>query len=337
MSNILIVGAGLTGAVIAHELHRAGIPVLVIDRRDHIGGNCHDVIIYGIRVSTYGGHIFHTNSAAIWDYASQFTEWQQYEHRVKVSSGGVIYSFPPNWMTLQQLGLLGLMDRRNKINDVIRERFIRGYSEKQWGKPLEDIPPHVIRRIPIRDSWDDRYFTDIYQGLPAHGYTAMIERMLSGVQVELNTDAAQMDFTKFSKVIYTGRIDELFGHDQGRLEYRSLIFDTESTLISQSQGCATLNFADRTFPFTRRMEWRYFWRTSQMEYTLITTETPAACEEGMEAYYPVEDQVNLDLYTNYTKRLGANIIPAGRLGQFRYINMDQAIAAALSLVKRIIA
>jgi len=333
MSNVLVVGAGLTGAVVACELKRKGIPALVIDRREHIAGNCYDEMIDGIRANRYGGHIFHTFSKRIWDYASRYTEWEQYEHRVKVNRGGVVYSFPPNKMTFQQLGL-STVDRQTALN-VLRERFFREYSEKQWGRAYEEIPECVIKRIPIRDTWDDRYFEDTYQGLPADGYTALVASMLDGVPVELGTSFADFRSEGYSQIVYTGRIDQFFGFDLGELEYRSLEFKTLRLEVPSAIGCATMNFPEKRVAHTKIMEWKYFWRTPSLEHTVITFEVPKPCRNGREPYYPVDDQKNRALYSAYARRLPANVIPAGRLGRFQYINMDQAIGGALKIAEEL--
>jgi UDP-galactopyranose mutase len=335
MLDYLIVGAGLTGAVVAHELRKAGRSVAVIEKRAHIGGNCYDEVRDGIRVSLYGGHIFHTNSRRIWDYLSQFTAWQAYEHRVKASYYGTIYSFPPNRMTLQQLGVQPGPEAEHKI----RETFFRGYTEKQWGRRLEDVPGSIIKRIPVRDNWDDRYFADDYQGLPADGYTAMIGRMLEGVPVTLEADyLGDREYwrTKARRVIYTGPVDALYDNDLGRLEYRSLCFKHTKYDLPDWQGCATLNYTAASVPFTRTMEWKYFWRTPALDYTWVTHEWPADYDGANEPYYPVGDDANTALYREYRERADADgYIVAGRLGAYRYYNMDQCVGAALALVERI--
>lgn len=290
------------------------------------------MLIDGVRVNLYGGHIFHTNSERIWKYASRFTEWRQYEHRVKAYYKGMAYSFPPNLMTYQQMGMHKDDDR---LEDRLREMFFRGYSEKQWGKPLEEIPQNILKRIPMRRNWDDRYFTDKYQGLPLNGYTAWIKNMFA--DVEIVTEVDYLDDRGYwtdraSKVIYTGEIDRLYGYELGKLEYRSLRFETEPLLMDDWQGCATMNYTDKHVAYTRVMEWKYF-GDQKITGTVITREYPA--DEG-EPYYPVNDEKNNRLADEY-KRLAERdgIYTGGRLGSYRYYNMDQVIGQALDLCARI--
>lgn len=331
----LIVGAGLFGSVCARELTDAGKRVLVIERRGHVGGNCADEVRDGIRISLYGGHIFHTNSRRIWNYVNRFSEWQQYEHRVKAVYQGVVYSFPPNLMTCQQLGV----EPGPEADCIIKERFFRGYTEKQWGRPLEDVPASVIKRIPIRSTWDDRYFDDKYQGLPVDGYSRMIARMLDGVTVVLNadylSDRAGWDI-RARQTIYTGPLDELYGHEYGRLEYRSLHFKHTRYEVDDWQGCAVMNYTEKCVPFTRTTEWRYMWRTPKLGHTWVTHEYPAAYDGINEPYYPVGDERNNALHRQYAERAKREgLIVGGRMGSYRYINMDQAIGAALALVEKL--
>lgn len=329
MFDYLIVGAGLFGATCARALTDAGRRVLVLEQRDYIGGNCADTEWGGIRYALHGGHIFHTNSRALWQYASRFCDWRQYEHRVKVFYRGTMYSFPPNRMTCQQLGVtFGTPE----AEDAIRETFFRGYTEKQWGRALEDVPESITRRIPIRDSWDDRYFADEYQGLPAGGYSAMIANMLDGVPYELGQDylpARESWDGKARRVIYTGALDALFRYAVGRLEYRGLTFEHRWHDTPDYQGCAAINFTERSLPYTRRMEWRHWWPASGPR-TLVTTEYPA---HGGEPYYPVGDEANRRLYAEYVRFVPRHMRVGGRLGTYHYWNMDQTIGAALALVK----
>jgi UDP-galactopyranose mutase len=333
MIDYLIVGAGLFGAVCARELADSGRSVLVIDKRSHIGGNCYTETWDGITTSLYGGHIFHTNSRRIWDYVNEFAEWQQYEHRVKASYKGVVYSFPPNRMTIQQIGAIP-----GSLEDEIKRRFFEGYTAKQWGRPLAEVPDHVIKRIPIRDNWDDRYFTDLYQGLPMGGYTPMFERLLNGIEVELQADyMTDLDYwrSKAEQVIYTGPLDELYWCNMGRLKYRSLRHEHQLHAQSDFLGCATLNYADLSIPYTRKMEWKHFWRAST-PYTWVTTEYPQAYDGTNEPYYPVGDEPNRALYQQYKEIAKQNgYIVGGRLGSYQYLNMDQAIGAALATVERL--
>jgi UDP-galactopyranose mutase len=330
MYDYLIVGAGLFGAVCARELTDAGKRVIVLDKRHHIGGNCYTETWDGITVSLYGGHAFHTNSREIWDYVNRFTEWQQYENRVKAAYRGVIYSFPPNLMTLQQMGLLE--DRDGEI----RKRFFEGYTAKQWGRPFAQVPEHVIKRIPIRDNWDDRYFTDTYQGLPVGGYTPMFKRLLDGIPVETLVDyMTDPEYWRrqAERVIYSGPLDALYWHNLGRLEYRSLYFEHTHHTCEDYQGAPTINYTDIHVPYTRRMEWKHWWRTSA-KTTWVTEEYPQAHTPANEPYYPVGDDTNRDLHRKYKALAQADgYITGGRLGSYQYLNMDQAIGAALRTVE----
>jgi UDP-galactopyranose mutase len=327
----LVVGAGIFGATCARELADRGRRVLVIEKRGHVAGNCHTTTERGVLRSVYGGHIFHTDNRRIWDYVNRFAEFRQYEHRVKASYQGTVYSFPPNRMTCQQLGVVpGTPEAAARI----KETFFDGYSAKQWGRPIDQVPGSVIRRIPIRDNWDDRYFADEFQGLPAAGYTAMVEKMLEGIRLELNTDyldRATFWDSQAHKVIFTGPIDALCGHVLGKLDYRSLHFEDEWH-EGDYQGCATLNYTEAEVPYTRVLEWKHFW-PAQTHETLVTREYPAA--EG-EPYYPVNNERNQALYAQYRAYAAGNkphVILGGRLGSYKYLDMHQAIGAALRLVE----
>lgn len=334
-ADYLIVGAGLFGATVARELMDAGKSVLVIDRRNHIGGNCYTEVQDGIIYNVYGGHIFHTHNKRIWEYASRFTNWQQYEHRVKAQYLGTIYSFPPNKMTLQQMDLRA----HQNIEAEIRCLFFKGYTEKQWGRKIDEVPAHILKRIPIRNNWDDRYFDDPYQGLPLNGYTPMIQQMLKGAKIELEADYLdERDYwrSKAARVIYTGPLDELYSCDLGRLEYRSLRFELKRHEVSDFQGCAAINYTDKLCDFTRRIEWKYWWRSERKPYTLVTTEWPQAYDGTNEPYYPVGDEPNRNLHHKYLLRAKKDgYIIGGRLGSYQYLNMDQAIGAGLTLALKL--
>jgi UDP-galactopyranose mutase len=333
MTDYLIVGAGIFGATCARLLTEANYSVKVIERRNHLAGNCYDTQIEGVIVNKYGGHVFHTNAPRIWQFVSRFAEWQPYEHRVKAMSGGSVYSFPPNRLTAQQLGIsLGDEDAEK----VIRKAFFVGYSEKQWGMPYDEIPRSITRRIPIRDNYDDRYFSDKYQGVPIGGYTAMVTNMLAGIPVETGVDYIKDRgyWDKQAKtVIYTGALDELFDYAIGTLEYRSLTHTTR-VLPSDVVGAATLNYCDKAVPYTRIINWRTIGYQDGNAWP-VTWEYPA---DAGEKYYPVPTDSNLELhglYETLCKREAANIRPGGRLGLYQYLNMDQAIGAAMALVGRL--
>lgn len=328
MIDYLIVGAGLYGATCARLLADAGKRVLVIERRAELGGNCHDSMIDGVRVSTHGGHIFHTYHRPIWDFVNRFADWLPYTHRVMAYHQGKAYSLPPNLRTYEQLMI--------PSDDVqtIRSLFFEGYTAKQWGKPIDQVPTEVIQRIPIRDSYDDRYFTDPYQGLPRDGYTALITRMLDGIEVEhadYLTDELYWN-ERAREIIYTGALDEYYRYDAGRLAYRSLRFTTHRS--AYNLPAATVNYSDPTVSYTRRIDWGWFWGNAADGHTIITTEYPAA--EG-EPYYPVNDAANNALHERYLRRSAQAdwLHIGGRLGAYRYWNMDQAIGAAMALVERI--
>jgi len=334
MTDFLIVGAGLYGATCARMLTDAGKSVMVIEKRDEIGGNCHDRVIDGMRVSTHGGHIFHTNSERIWQFVNRFATFLPYVHRVKANHAGRLYSFPPNRTTFEQFGI-----RHDEpgAERVIREAFFEGYTAKQWGRPIEDVPGDVLKRIPIRNNHDDRYFTDVYQGLPADGYTAMIGAMLGGIEVKTGVDyLADEEYwnAQALEVIYTGALDDYYRHDLGRLEYRSLKFDTMRIEAKSFQGAATVNYCDADVPCTRIMDWGYFW-PRKVKHTMITAEYPAATGEP---YYPINDETNNKLHAAYLTRAEKAdwLHIGGRLGSYRYWNMDQAIGAAITATERML-
>lgn len=333
----LIVGSGLFGATCARLLTDAGYKCLVIEKRGHIGGNVYDEVIDGTIVNKYGGHIFHTNADKIWRFVNRFSDWTPYEHRVKVATGGQVYSFPPNLLTMQQLGLTAGRESAETIEAEIMRKFFVGYSVKQWGRKFEDIPQSVIKRIPIRYNYDDRYFSDKYQAMPKDGYTPFMLNLLRGIEFELGVDYLDDDLywnRTASQVIYTGMIDRFYGYDLGRLEYRSLTHTTR-TLDGDALGCATMNYPDIETPYTRVMEWKWFgYQTGGKN--VLTWEYPVKYDEySNEPYYPVPDDTNRDLYRKYRARLDGTkwLHMGGRLGSYQYYNMDQAIAAAMALVE----
>lgn len=326
----LIVGAGLFGAVCARELTNAGCRVRVVEREAHVGGACHTEWVDGILCQRYGGHIFHTNDKRLWDYVQQFGEWQHYSHHVKATAGGTVYSFPPNKMTYQQLG--------TDDETVIRKTFFEGYTAKQWGRPIDEVPASVLARIPRRQTWDDHYFSDAYQGLPVAGYTALIETMLRGVRVALNEDylARPEHWDGLAeRVIYTGPVDALFGHRLGRLEYRSARFERETVPVRDFQGCPTMNYCDADVPYTRIEEWRHWWKPREpLAHTVITRTYPTADGPPL---YPVNDDTNQALYRQYLELAAAekpHVRLGGRLGHYLYRDMAPTIAAALKLVEQ---
>jgi UDP-galactopyranose mutase len=332
MYDYLIVGAGITGATLAHCLHHAGKRVTVIERRNHLAGNCHDATVEGIRVHTHGGHIFHTNNDRVWQFVNQFAWFQQYEHRVKVSLRGDYYSFPPNKMTAQQ------MFSAQVPEEICINLFYKPFSEKAWGRQWEDIPEAIRRRVPMRSTWDDRYFTDAHQGLPVCGYADMVMCMLWGIPLELGADYCRDERywrRMATKVIYCGALDELMEYTYGKLEYRSLQFETKVLDTDDYQGCPTVNYPEAEVPYTVVNEWKHYgWQGEPKGKTVVTWQTPAGFEETGERYYPYIDDENRERHARYVNDLETGIIPAGRLGKFRYLNMDQAIGAALAMAEK---
>lgn len=330
MLDYLIVGAGLYGATYARQVFDKGFSVQVIEQRSCIAGNCFDEMVQGIMVGRHGGHIFHTSNKPVWDFVNRFAEWKQYEHRIKAWVDGKVYSMPPNLNTLDQLRLkpspLATM--------VIKEMFFRGYTEKQWGRPFEQVPGFIVDRIPIRYTYDDRCYTDRWQGLPVGGYTNLIQNMLDGIDVELNVTDFSKNLTGYcqqaKRVVYTGMLDSLFGYRFGLLDYRSLDFHTEIVKIDDYQGCATMNYTEKQYPWTRVMEWKHFgWQNEPKGQTVITTEYPMS--EG-EPYYPVNDPENNLLYSRYSNLATEipNLRVGGRLGRYEYLDMDKVVFSALN-------
>lgn len=360
----LIVGGGLFGAVFAHEMTEQGKKCLVIDRRKQIGGNVACENIGGITVHKYGAHIFHTDSKDIWDYVNKYSEFTPYTHKVSTCFAGKKYSMPFNMYTFRELWGVNTEEEARKILAVQRtelggkapqnleeqalalvgrdiyEKLIKGYSEKQWGRICTMLPPSIIDRIPLRFEFDDRYFSDEFQGMPKGGYNALIENLLKDCRVctGLSYNVLVNAFPHIAdRTIYTGAIDEFFGYELGELEYRSLKFETELLHKSDYQGQAVVNFADGEIPYTRIIEHKHFEDKSVAEDTVITREYPANWVRGKEAYYPIRDEKNLELYNKYAKLAEAepNVIFCGRLGSYQYFDMDDTVGNALSLAKGI--
>jgi UDP-galactopyranose mutase len=359
MFDFLVVGAGLFGATCARLLVEAGKSVQVVEKRATIGGNCYDELVDltpgpdltpspfperegELLVNRYGGHIFHTSSREIWDFVRRFGDFRAYEHRVKAKVGQKIYSFPVNLMTLQEVyGVRGPEEARGILKEGVchtplYQMFYEGYSRKQWG---DETPAGVIERIPVRLTWDDRYYSDVYQGMPELGYTEMIRRMLGDVSVSCDADYLQerefWDGTA-RQVIYSGSIDALFGYDDGRLPWRSLRWENEIE-DEDFQGCATVNYCDAGVPFTRILEWQHYGHRGRAGKSLITREYAEAFEPGAmgtsgnEAMYPVRNEASKGLYESYLKRLPENVWVGGRLGSYRYLDMDETIGQAMAM------
>ncbi|MFC0233347.1 UDP-galactopyranose mutase [Vagococcus entomophilus] len=364
MNDYLIVGSGLFGAVFAYEAAKKHKKVKVIEKRKHIGGNIYTESIAGIQVHRYGAHIFHTDNQEIWDYVNQFAEFNRYTNSPIANFHGEIYNLPFNMNTFNQLwGVVTPQTARKKIAEQrsilkgkspknleeqaialvgtdIYLKLIKEYTEKQWGIPANELPSFIIRRLPVRYTYDNNYFKDRYQGIPIGGYTQIIEKMLSheNIQVDTNVDFFEKKehyHEESKKIIYTGMIDQYFDYQYGALEYRSLIFETEQMKnVENYQGNAVVNYTDKETPFTRIIEHKHFEFGTQKD-TVITKEYPKAWKRGDEPYYPVNNSENNHLYKKYKKLADQQeqVIFGGRLGQYTYYDMHQVIHAALKLVQ----
>ena len=361
MYDYLIVGAGLYGAVFAREAKKAGKSCLVIDKRDHIAGNIYTQEMEGIQVHRYGAHIFHTNNRQVWEYLGQFAEFNRYTNSPVANYKGEIYNMPFNMNTFNKLwGVITPAQAQAKIQEQraaagitepknleeqaislvgtdIYEKLVKGYTEKQWGRPCSQLPAFIIQRLPVRFVYDNNYFNALYQGVPVGGYTAMVQRMLEGIQVRLGqdylADKAGWD-AQAQKVIYTGPIDAYFGSCYGPLEYRSVRFETEVLDTPNYQGNAVVNYTDAETPYTRIIEHKHFEFGTQPK-TVISREYSAEWKPGDEPYYPVNDQKNGELYARY-KALAdqeEKTIFGGRLGEYKYYDMDKVVEAALARVQ----
>ncbi len=364
MYDYLIVGAGLYGAVFAHELNKQGKKCLVIDRRSHIAGNIYTENISGINVHKYGAHIFHTSDKRVWEYVNQFAEFNNYINSPIAVYKDVLYNLPFNMNTFSKMwGVRTPAEAKAKIAEQVNElnitepqnleeqalslvgtdvytKLVKGYTEKQWGRDCKELPAFIIKRLPCRFIYDNNYFNDRYQGIPIGGYTAMVEKMLDGVEVRLNTDyfdLIEKEPNIAKTIVYTGCIDEFFGYKLGALQYRSVSFETEELDMEDYQGNAVVNYTEREVPFTRIIEHKHF-EFGKQPTTVISREYSTEWAPGLEPYYPVNDEENGKLYKEYeklAKEMG-NIIFGGRLGQYRYYDMDKVIAAALNDLENII-
>lgn len=367
----LVVGAGLFGAVFACEMKKAGKKCLVIDRRTHIAGNIYTEQIKGIHVHQYGAHIFHTSDRKIWQYVNGLATFNNYINAPVAVYKDELYNLPFNMNTFakmwniktpkeaaariqSQIADLNIVNPSNLeeqalslVGTDIYEKLVKGYTEKQWGRDCRELPAFIIKRLPVRFTFDNNYFNDAYQGIPEEGYTGMVEKLLEGTEVMLETDFK--DFARkendtyvtndgqhmFEKVLYTGMIDAFFDYSEGALEYRSLNFETELLEGEENyQGNAVVNYTEREVPFTRIIEHKHFTFGSQPD-TVITREYPKEWKRGDEPYYPVNDEKNAALYKKYEALAGAekNVLFGGRLGQYKYYDMDKVIAAALDMVE----
>lgn len=360
MYDYLIVGAGLYGSVFAHEMTKAGKSCLVIDKRDHIGGNIYTEEIEGIQVHKYGAHIFHTSSKEIWDYVNKFAEFNRYTNSPVARFKDELYNLPFNMNTFNKLwGVITPKEAQDRIDEQIKEsgitnpknleeqaialvgkdiyeKLVKGYTEKQWGRRADELPPFIIKRLPVRMTYDNNYFNDRYQGIPIGGYTAMIEKLLEGIQVDLGEDYLEnRDKYKGAakKVVFTGMIDAFYNYCFGELEYRSLRFETEVLDEENYQGNAVVNYTEYEVPYTRIIEHKHFEYGIQPK-TVITREYPAAWNNGDEPYYPMNDEKNNSMYEQYNElaKKDDNVIFGGRLGVYKYYDMHKIIAEALKKV-----
>jgi UDP-galactopyranose mutase len=357
----LIVGAGPYGSVSAYELTKRGKKCLVIDKRKVIGGNCHTENIDGIHVHKYGAHIFHTNEKHLWDYVNQFAEFKQYNHNVIANYNEEMYTLPFNMWTFNQLWKVTTPEQAKEIIEKqkykgtitnleeqalsmvgtdIYEKLIKGYTEKQWGKTCKELPPSIIKRLPVRFTWDSNYFNDKYTGVPIGGYTQIFDKMLEGTEVWLNKDYFDdRDYYNglADKIIYTGPIDKFFDYQFGRLEYRSLEWETLKLDNDNFQGNPVINYTDIEIPYTRIIEHKWFDNQNQ-KGTVISYEYPKDYNGHNEPYYPVRDNQNTKTYEKYhelTKGLKTHIF-GGRLATYVYYDMHQIISQALTMLKEFI-
>ena len=355
--DFVIVGAGLFGSVCAYELNKKGKKVLVIDKRDHIGGNVYTEDNNGIQVHKYGAHIFHTNDRVIWDYVNSFVEFNRYTNSPLANYKGELYNLPFNMNTFYQLWKVKTpkeakqtiesqrSEMKNKepqnleeqaislVGRDIYEKLIKGYTEKQWGRSCKDLPAFIINRLPVRFTYDNNYFSDRYQGVPIGGYTKLINKMLENIEVELNVNFLDNRdyYTNIAeKIIYTGPIDEFFNNCFGTLEYRSLKFSHEVIDEENYQGNAVINFTEREIPYTRIIEHKHF-DPVDTQHTVITKEYPSEWVKGDEPYYPVNDEKNMSLFKKYRElaKKESQIIFGGRLAEYKYYDMHQVIKSAL--------
>lgn len=363
----LVVGAGLFGAVFAHEAALRGKHVKVIEKRDHIAGNIYTKEVDGIQVHQYGAHIFHTSDKKIWEYVNQFAEFNRYTNSPVANYKGHMYNLPFNMNTFSELwGVRTPAEAQAKIQEQkdaaqligepknleeqaisligtdIYEKLIKGYTEKQWGKKATDLPAFIIRRLPVRYTYDNNYFNDTYQGIPIGGYTQIVEKMLDHPEIDVETGIdffAHKDqyLADYPKIVFTGMIDQYFDYQLGELEYRSLRFETEERDVDNYQGNAVINYTDAETPYTRIIEHKHFeFGKGDKGKTIITREYPANWKRGDEPYYPVNNTRNNTLYKQYAElaKQEGNVIFGGRLGQYRYYDMHQVIHAALVTVNQ---
>lgn len=362
MLDYLIVGSGLFGSVFAYEANKRGFKVKIIEKRNHVGGNVYCENVEGINVHKYGAHIFHTNDKKIWDYVNSFVEFNRFTNSPMALSKGKLYNLPFNMNTFNQLwGVKTPQEAKDKIDEQkaeiiednitnleeqaiflvgkdIYQTLIKEYTEKQWGRECKELPPFIIKRLPVRFTYDNNYFNDRYQGIPIGGYNVLIDALLDGIEVVTEVDffANREDYIKSAKkIVYTGPIDKFFDYRFGKLDYRSLKFESEVMECDNYQGSAVVNYIDKSYPFTRIIEHKHFEFGTQ-DKTVVTKEFPKEFEEGDEYYYPVNDKKNTSVYVQYKSLTDEvdNVIFGGRLAEYKYYDMHQIIASALKCVEK---
>lgn len=355
----LIVGSGLFAAVFANEAKKHGKKCFVIEKRNHIGGNIYCENIEGITVHKYGAHIFHTSNCRVWEYVNELCEFNNFINSPVCNFRGEIYNLPFNMNTFSKMFSVTLPSEAKAVIDLQRaeitgepqnleeqaislvgreiyEKLIKGYTEKQWGRNCKDLPAFIIKRLPVRYTYDNNYFNDKYQGIPVNGYNGLIEKLFEGTEFRTNTDffSNRDEFLSLAeKCVFTGQIDEFFDYKFGSLSYRSLRFETEILDTENYQGVAVMNFSDLTVPYTRIIEHKHFDSNLKIEKTVITKEYPEQWSQGLEPYYPVNDEQNNALYKKYEELANTqkNIIFGGRLGMYKYYDMDKCIEKALEI------
>lgn len=358
--DFLIVGAGFFGCICAYELNKAGYKVCVIEKRNHIGGNCYTEKRDGIDMHMYGAHIFHTSDEKIWKWINQFTKFNSYEHNVVANYKGKIYPLPFNMWTFNKLwGVVTPEEAKNKINSQIKNitnepanleeqalkllgkdlyiKLVKGYTEKQWRKPAKKLPKEIIKRLPLRFTYKNNYFNDKYQGIPINGYTEIFNKLLKGIRVILNTDYFSSNLPEYKNLIYTGPVDKFFNYKHGILEYKTVSFKHKKLKCDNYQGCAVMNFTDKNVKYTRIIEHKHFTST-ESNCTWISYEYPIQyLVNSSEPYYPVNDFHNNDIYNRYKRELKklSNVYFGGRLAEYKYYDMHQVIKSALNFVKKI--
>lgn len=366
MYDYLIVGSGLYGAIFAHELSKKGYKCLVLEKRNHIGGNIYTEKMEGINVHKYGAHIFHTSNKEVWNYINQFAEFNNYINSPVARYKDEIYNLPFNMNTFSKIwsGVFTPNQAMTKINEerkfyhkenptnleeqainlvgkTIYEKLINGYTAKQWGRPCNQLPSFIIKRLPVRFTYDNNYFIDCFQGIPVGGYTKIVEKMLNGVEVRLKTDFFENKKAyeaSAKKIIYTGPIDKYFDYMFGPLEYRSVRFETEVLNEVNYQGNAVVNYTEYEVPYTRIIEHKHFEFDTTSPHTVISREYSLTWKLGDEPYYPINDEKNNTLYLKYKAEAAKleNVIFGGRLGQYKYYDMDKVILEALTVLKEVL-